>query len=179
MDTRLGNEEFVLGTPAYMSPEQAMGKETLDYRSDIYSLGATLYHIITGTSPYQGSESMIIRQHIKAAIPSPRAIDPKLPDDICFIIEKMMAKSPEDRYGSYEELKQDLTLVKQGNRPKLERLDSSKSTIARLEDFAGYNIKKIYQMEKQIQKLRTWEYVYQSIIAMLCILLIILLLFRK
>ena len=176
IDEKLGSDEFVLGTPDYMSPEQAMGKESLDYRSDIYSLGATLYHSITAAAPYQGSESMVIRQHIKAAIPSPRSIDPSLPDAICHVIEKMMAKAPEDRYRSYEELKQDLQLVKQGQRPKLQRLDSSKSTIARVEDFDDHPLHRFYDLEKQLSRMRYREYVYQAAIAVLCVLIIILLL---
>ena len=176
MDAKLGSDEFVLGTPDYMSPEQAMGKESLDYRSDIYSLGATLYHSITAAAPYQGSESMVIRQHIKAAIPSPRSIDPNLPDEICYVIEKMMAKAPEDRYQGYSDLKQDLVLVKKGHQPKIQRLDSSKSTIARVEDFDDHPLHKFYDLEKQLGRMRYREYIYQAAIALLCLLIIILLL---
>lgn len=178
MDENLSTDDFVLGTPDYMSPEQALGKDTLDYRSDIYSLGATLYHMVTSHAPYDGSESTVIRAHIKAAIPSPRTIDPMLPDALCMMIEKMMAKAPEDRYQTYEELKRDLLLVKEGHHPKIARIDSGKSTIARVEDFAAALWPNIYKLETKVNHLRTREYIYQGIIVLLCVLLLILLFTR-
>lgn len=164
MENQLSSEDFVLGTPDYMSPEQAMGREDLDFRSDIYSLGATLYHMLTASAPFKGSESMVIRQHIKASIPSPIAIDPELPESICFIIEKMMAKAPQDRYAKYEELKRDLLLVKEGNIPKLQRLESSKSTIAPMEMITNHPASQIFKLKKQLKKLRQRERYYQVII---------------
>lgn len=175
MDEQLvQNDDFVLGTPDYMSPEQAMGKNDLDYRSDIYSLGATFYHMITGSAPYDGSESVIIRQHIKAAIPSPVSIRGSIPPGVCQIIEKMMAKEPQDRYQSYESLRRDLLLVKEGSSPKAERLDINKSTIAR-QDFFGLPAQ-IYKLEEEIKRLKYREIYYQILIVILCSTLVIILL---
>lgn len=175
MDEQLSkNDDFVLGTPDYMSPEQAMGKDNLDYRSDIYSLGATLYHMITGSAPYDGSESVVIRQHIKAAIPSPMVIRPDIPNGVCQIIEKMMAKSPEDRYQKYDSLKRDLLLVQQGADPKSKRIDSGKSTIAR-QDYFGLPLR-IHKLEQEIKKLRYREVYYQVLIGILCLTLVIIIL---
>ncbi|WP_372368272.1 serine/threonine protein kinase [Candidatus Uabimicrobium sp. HlEnr_7] len=175
MDEQLvQNEDFVLGTPDYMSPEQAMGKSDLDYRSDIYSLGATMYHMITGSAPYDGSESVIIRQHIKAAIPSPLTIRSSIPPGVCQIIEKMMAKEPHDRYQSYESLKRDLLLVKEGNSPKAKRLDINKSTIAR-QDFFGLPAQ-MHKLEQEIKRLKYREVYYQILIVILCSTLVIILL---
>ncbi len=177
MDEEFKSEEFVLGTPDYMSPEQAMGSGNLDYQSDIYSLGGTLYYMVTGSPPYQGTESVVIRQHIKAAIPSPRTIVPHIPEELCFVIEKMMAKEALDRYQDYEKLKRDLLLVKEGKHPTLQRLDVNKSTIAREEDyFGGASLRQVYSLEREVRRLRYREIYYQVIIAILCAFLIIALL---
>ncbi|NUM35797.1 MAG: serine/threonine protein kinase [Candidatus Brocadiae bacterium] len=175
MNEKFSTDDFVLGTPDYMSPEQAMGKETLDYRSDIYSLGSTLYRMLTASVPYDGSESMVIKQHIKAAIPSPKTLNPSLPDGVCTIIEKMMAKSPQDRYQNYEDLKRDMLLVKQGSQPKVARIDAGKSTIARAEELSAILLPDFYKMESKIVAFRYREYFYQAVIFILCILLLILL----
>ena len=175
MDQQLGSEEFVLGTPDYMSPEQAMGLGNLDYRSDIYSLGATLYHMITGSAPYDGSESKVIRQHIQEAIPSPRSIDPDLPQGVCHMLEKMMAKDPKDRYQNYNNIKKDLLLIKEGENPRLKRLDPHKSTIAREEKYFGVPMQRIFGMEKELNRLKYRETYYQIIILILCVLVTVIL----
>lgn len=178
-EEKLGSDEFVLGTPDYMSPEQAVGKEDLDYHSDIYSLGATLYHMITGSAPYNGSESMVIRQHIKASIPSPRALNPKLPGSICTVIEKMMAKSPADRYQKYEELKRDLNLVKKGANPEAPPIEIGKSTIAKLEDFRDHPLSRLYDVEAQLKKMKAREVVYQIVLLVFIFLLTLMFFVRR
>ncbi|MCU0722734.1 MAG: serine/threonine protein kinase, partial [Planctomycetes bacterium] len=131
IEKELGMEGMGLGTPDYISPEQAMGDANIDWRSDIYSLGATLYHMVTGSLPYDGSSSAIMEKHIRARIPDPREIVATLPDALCHIIEKMMAKKPEDRYQDFRDLFEDLDLVKAGLAPTTERLAAGKSTIYR------------------------------------------------
>ena len=121
---------MVLGTPDYIAPEQALGRE-VDFRADIYALGATAYHMVTGSPPFDGSSSTVMEKHIKAQIPSPLDLKPDLPESICHIIEKMMAKSPDDRYGEFGELFNDLELCKAGAAPSTERLEVGKSTIFR------------------------------------------------
>ena len=94
-----------MGTPLYISPEQAEGKRDIDLRTDIYSLGATLYHLITGTPPYTGESSIsVMMKHVGAPVPDLREVDPTLPPALAAVICKMMQKAPADRYGSYEEL---------------------------------------------------------------------------
>ncbi|MCW8133878.1 MAG: serine/threonine protein kinase, partial [Planctomycetota bacterium] len=80
LDHVIATQGEVLGTPDYISPEQAMGVEDIDWRSDQYSLGCTLYHMLSGKPPYEGSGSAVMRQHIKADLPDPRTINPKIPD---------------------------------------------------------------------------------------------------
>jgi len=88
-----------IGTPAYMSPEQAQGRKDLDVRSDIFSLGATLYCLVTGTAPYQ-AESIwaVVAKMLTEPVPDPRGLRPDLSDGAVAVIMRAMAKAPEDRY---------------------------------------------------------------------------------
>ncbi len=131
LDPVIATEGEVLGTPDYISPEQAMGMENIDWRSDQYSLGCTLYHMLTGKPPYEGSGSSVMRQHIKSDLPDPRTINPKIPDSVIQILERMMAKDPNDRYLDTDQFFEDLELVKMGQVPSSARLDAGKSTIIR------------------------------------------------
>jgi len=99
----------VLGTPYYISPEQIRGARDVDARTDIYSLGGTFYHLLTGKIPYEGSSpAVIMAMHLNDPAPDPQKARPPLDDDICRIIQKMLAKKPEDRYQSMEEVEQAL-----------------------------------------------------------------------
>jgi serine/threonine-protein kinase len=89
-----------LGTPYYMSPEQADGAP-LDVRSDIYSLGATLYHVVTGQPPFKGSSTpAILLAHATAKLTPACEVEPAVPRAMSDLIDKMMAKRAEDRYAS-------------------------------------------------------------------------------
>jgi hypothetical protein len=88
----------IMGTPAYMSPEQGMGK-TLDGRSDIYSLGVILYEMATGRPPYKAETPMAVMiKHISDPLPPPSTINPDFPDEVEAVILKALAKNPDDRY---------------------------------------------------------------------------------
>jgi serine/threonine protein kinase len=98
----------LVGTPAYMSPEQCQGLEP-DQRSDLYCLGATFYHLLTGATPYGGDNFMaVIRQHLDAPVPDPRTILPDLAENICSILRRLMAKDRDDRYRTAEDVVRDL-----------------------------------------------------------------------
>ena len=101
---------MILGTPAYMSPEQTEGKpDRLDKRTDVYSLGATLYALVTGKSPASGPSVMATMQKVYAGdIPAPRQLNPKLPVELEAIIQKAMDRSPAARYQSCASFAEDL-----------------------------------------------------------------------
>jgi serine/threonine-protein kinase len=95
---------IVLGTPLYMSPEQIRG-EDLDQRSDIYSLGATFFHLLAGQPPFRGEAAVaIMRQHEEAALPVHSTMPGTVSVTAYEILRRMMAKSREDRFDSYERL---------------------------------------------------------------------------
>jgi len=98
-----------LGTPAYMSPEQAEGQlERLGPRSDVYSLGATLYCLLTGKPPFEGEVVDVIRAVQKGDFRPPRQLDPNIDPALEAICLKTMAHKPEDRYASSRALADDL-----------------------------------------------------------------------
>jgi len=94
----------VLGTPSYISPEQADGKE-VDTRTDIYSLGISLYEMLTGEVPYKGDTAIdVVLAHMTAPIPSVCSLRPDVPGAVDKIIARCMAKEPRDRYQTAAEL---------------------------------------------------------------------------
>ncbi|MCZ6601996.1 MAG: serine/threonine-protein kinase [Planctomycetota bacterium] len=98
-----------VGTPYYISPEQAKGGEFADIRSDIYSLGATLFHLATGEPPFGGSSALVIMtKQMTEPTPSARAINPRVSRDLEQVLVRMMEKQKEDRQQSPDELLEDL-----------------------------------------------------------------------
>jgi serine/threonine protein kinase len=96
-------EGLSLGSPTYMSPEQAAGKKIIDKRADIYALGITFYKTLTGEAPFTGDVSEVMAQHITQAPKPPCDINAKISENLNAIVLKMLAKNPDDRYQSLEE----------------------------------------------------------------------------
>ncbi len=108
----------VVGTPYYISPEQARADKAVDHRADIYSLGATLFHAVTGTVPFDAPSSiMIMLMHVNDSLPSPRERNPRVTEPCAALLTTMMAKSPEERQQSWDAVVHDLDLVLKGNYP--------------------------------------------------------------
>jgi len=102
----LSNSATPCGTPFYIAPEQAVYPEVIDLRSDIYSLGATFYHILTGQTPFQATNVRnMIMKHINVPVKAPQSINPQIPESFSNIIVKMMAKNIDDRFNSMAEIK--------------------------------------------------------------------------
>jgi hypothetical protein len=107
----------VHGTPQYISPEQLLG-QPVRIGADIYSLGATFYHMVSGHFPYQGTDALAIAEkHLFEPLPSLTAAVPGLPPGLCLVIEVMMAKRPAHRYRDTSELLADLRRVAGGGMP--------------------------------------------------------------
>lgn len=101
-----------LGTFDYIAPEQAIDARNVDVRSDIYSLGCTLYHMLTGEPPYpRGSMFEKVMNHHRAAPPDPSAKVSEVPPELGRIVQKMMASRPDDRYATPDLVSQELSQV--------------------------------------------------------------------
>jgi Flp pilus assembly protein TadD len=97
--------DALVGTPQYISPEQAMGKGELDARTDIYSFGILLYELFTGRVPFQADTPYaVIHDHIYAPLPLPSSINPNLPPALEQVLLKALAKKPDDRYSTASQL---------------------------------------------------------------------------
>ncbi len=108
------------GTPYYISPEQIRGDTDIGPAADIYSLGATLYHMVTGNVPFDGKNpSSVMHKHLKAELIPPDHVNPKLSAGISEVIEMMMAKRVKDRYRSCADLLTDLRAVARGEVPPI------------------------------------------------------------
>jgi serine/threonine protein kinase/ribosomal protein S27E len=119
MDFGLAKREFgeismtmdgqILGTPAYMSPEQASGKNHwIDCRTDIYSLGATLFRMLTGELPYRGNAQMQIHHRLSEDAPDPRKLNRHISRDMATICLKCLEREPNGRYATAHELAEEL-----------------------------------------------------------------------
>jgi tRNA A-37 threonylcarbamoyl transferase component Bud32 len=118
----------IVGTPAYMSPEQAQG-EPIDGRSDIYGLGVILFELLTGQQPYHGDTPMsVVVKQITDPVPHILDVKPDLPPDIEIIIEKAMAKDRNERFQNVKSLADALTAVASGKSLSLETSDATMVT---------------------------------------------------
>ena len=104
----VGSDGSPLGTPAYMAPEQVDGEREPDVRCDVYSLAATLYHLLTGRAPYGGTVPQVLQALARREPPAADQVRPGLPGDLVAVLEKGMARQPELRYASMAEFRDEL-----------------------------------------------------------------------
>ncbi len=120
-DSHLTISGTIVGTPYYMSPEQAKSQKQLDFRADLYSVGATLYHLLCGSPPFEGDSVVtILTQHVLEDVPPVQARNPEVSDACASLMEVMLAKKPEDRYDSYAAAISDFDRVLAGEMPAAE-----------------------------------------------------------
>ncbi len=115
-----GERDTIVGTPAYMSPEQIYGDRDIDCRSDIYNMGATLYQLVTGRVLFPDlSNDDTLRAHVgqESSAPDPRAVDRDLSPGLARLLSKMCAKDRSARYGSWEAVLEDSRIVQSGGVP--------------------------------------------------------------
>ena len=113
---------MTIGTPYYIAPEQIRTKKRVDSRADIYALGATLYHMVTGQPPFPGRKvEEVLQAHLDQELTPPDHINTKLSAGLGEVVEFMMAKNRKDRYQTPEDLIIDLECLERGDPPKLAR----------------------------------------------------------
>ncbi len=123
------------GTPFYIAPEQIRGEVDIDGRADIYGLGATFYHMVTGTVPFKGSTpGEVMKKHLNEQLVPPDHINTALSSGISEVIETMMAKSKRERYDNPTDLLDDLRAVLRGDAPKFTKHQFSIGTLEELEN---------------------------------------------
>jgi serine/threonine-protein kinase len=122
------------GTPYYISPEQIRGEMNIDFRADIYSLGATLYHMVTGKVPFEAATpAAVMHKHLREPLVPPDHLNPNLSAGLGEVVEVMMAKDKRRRYASTKDLLLDLEAIAAGRPPLQARNQISSGVLSGLE----------------------------------------------
>jgi len=127
----------VMGTPNYMSPEQAEGRKEIDFRADMYSLGATLYHMVTGAKPFDGTSFVeTLRKQLGESLPDPREFNQEISEACVKLMETMLAKEPERRYPDWSALAADIDRALKGHCPSQATVGAGESVLMRSNVFS-------------------------------------------
>ncbi len=128
---------LAIGTPYYIAPEQVRGRQDVDVRADMYSLGATLYHMTTGQPPFPGKDvDRLLEAHLSEELTPPDHINQNLSSGLGEVVEFMMAKDRRKRYTTADDLIIDLECLLAGDPPKLARRKIEAGTLRELADGA-------------------------------------------
>ena len=166
------------GTPYYIAPEQIRGKIDIDGRADIYGLGATFYHMVTGRVPFTGEDSAeIMKKHLREKLVPPDHINTTLSAGVSEVIEIMMAKRREDRYKNVDELLIDLEALQEGKPPLRAHQRFDVSVLEQLENGDTVEEERHEYVEEVITRYRMaiLALVVFSVISVLIIVLMLLL----
>ena len=139
-----------VGSPAYMSPEQIRGGEEIDFRSDMFSLGGVMYHMLTGARPFGGSTAWELMEEILSKdLPAPSALQAGIPPALDDIVLRALGKSRDDRFGSWDDFAARLE-------PMLAEEDA---TISQLSDIEEFNAMRRLAFFRRFSDLELWEVV--------------------
>jgi len=159
-DERLAQSEAgrAFGTPYYISPEQIRGEVKIDFRADIYSLGATFYHMVTGQVPFDANTpTAVMIKHLREQLTPPDHINPELSIGCAEIVEVMMAKDRKDRYQSTADLLEDLRAVRDGGPPIHARAAFNVSQLAGLEENGVPIETSVVRVSEPTAELANWK----------------------
>lgn len=123
-------EDMTLGTPNYFPPEQALVEEPLDSRTDMYALGATMYHLATGVVPFGDlTPDDVASEQVHGQLPNPKEVNPRLTWGFCCLVERLMAKHTAERYADWSGVIEDIQLVRDGKLIRSPLSEEVRSTV--------------------------------------------------
>jgi serine/threonine-protein kinase len=159
------------GTPYYISPEQIRGEVNIGPPADIYSLGATLYHMVVGRVPFDGKNpSAVMHQHLKGELVAPDHVNPRLSAGISEVIEMMMAKNPRERYQSCADLIEDLKDVRAGRKPRIAHKDIGGAELAAIAQAEAAATTELSQDQGATQRRQA---LFEALWLVMCVLLVL------
>ena len=165
------------GTPYYISPEQIRGEMDIDERADIYGLGATFYHLVTGRVPYMADDPVeVMKKHLKEQLVPPDHINTALSAGVSEVIEVMMAKNKANRYNNVDELLVDLRAVREGQAPVRAHRRIDIFSLEQLEDGEEVESPGQTEMAQVVTRCKTVILVLGALLAVLVLVVIMLLL---
>ena len=165
------------GTPYYIAPEQIRGEVDIDGRADIYGLGATFYHMVTGKVPFMADDpSDVMRKHLRERLVPPDHINTSLSTGVSEVIEIMMAKRRDDRYDNIEELLADLDAINKGQPPLRAHKRFDVSDLEQLEDGEAVGTESGTHEDEVVARYRTAILILSSLVGLSLLVIFYLLL---